>query len=332
MLRKVLTASALTLVLLAGLSACGKNDHNSNNNQTTTVISQSSTAGDSGDGFDSQPADAPRINVQAVQQLLAQVQENNPNDWLNDFRQQINQIYTGGDVISIDAHPDANNNLMIIGYVSHSGQQGYQAGVDDQIFTIEQTGPANNNQTPYQMTYSTYGGTMGQYNGFYQNPFLMMWFINSMSAHSWNGYYTSPVQIVSIRNYRTTYRATPAYVQQRQATQQYISHTYHGAPVSVRPSASAPVSVRPGSTAPSAPSTFTPPRAAGPSSAFNRPSSSAPSAPSAPSTFTPPRASAPSTSFNRPSSSSSGGLFGSHSYSSGGGSSFHSSSGGFHHR
>ncbi len=59
--------------------------------------------------------------------------------WVADFRQRVNEIYDGDDVISVDAKPDGANNLQIVGYISHSGKDGYQADTDEEIFTVEQT-------------------------------------------------------------------------------------------------------------------------------------------------------------------------------------------------
>jgi len=301
----LVAAAVLSLGLLTGCD-----DHSNSNNTQTTAYSQSS-AGDSGSDFNSRPSDAPRINVQQVQDALAQVQQSDPQGWLQDFEQRVNQIYDGNDVVSIDAHPDASGNLQIIGYISKSGQQGYQAGVDDELFSIQQTGAVANNDAPYRMTYYTYGGGAAYYDGYYHNPFLTAWFINSMMYHSWGGYYTSPARITVISSYRTTYRTTPAYAQQRMATRDYYTQTYHGAPVTVRPGSSigAGVTVRPGAAV--APSRVTPPAAYHPSANFNR-GSGTPYVPhaTAPSTYTPRAAGGSPSVFNRPSASRSGGLFG----------------------
>jgi hypothetical protein len=301
------------------VSGCKKDNTASNNQQTTAVAGQTSSANDSGSDFNNRPSDAPRINVQLVEQALSQVQQTDPNGWVQDFEKRVNEIYDGDEVVSIDAHPDASNNLQIIGYISHSGQQGYQAASDDQLFDIVQTGAVANNQTPYRMTYTTSGGSAAYYDGYYTNPYLMGWYGNAIMYHSWGGYYTSPTQIVVIHSYRTTYRTTPAYVQQRAYTHQYYTQTYHGAPVTVRPGTSigAGVTVRPGAPAPahvSQPATFTPSKAVAPTTTFNRPSVGTPSA------ITPPKAVAPTTTFNRPAASPPalqnrpGGLFNSHTF------------------
>ena len=252
-------AALLSLTLLTG---CGKSDNSQN--QTTTVAGSDqsvSAAGSAGTGFDSLPADAPRINVQLVQQALSQVQQSDPQGWLQDFEKRVNEIYEGQGVVSIDARQDASNNLLITGYISQSGQQGYQPG-DDQLFTITQTGPVVNNDAPYRMTYATYGGPYAYYDGYYHNPFLTAWVINSLVyGHPWGGYYTPYSRIAVITTYRTTYRSTPAFINQSAYTHTYYHDTYHGATVTVRPGAYA-GTVRPSAAAAATPVHVTPPAAA----------------------------------------------------------------------
>jgi hypothetical protein len=267
MIRKYLPLSAiaavLTLVLLTG---CKPDDSSSQAQQTTVVATQSSTSDDStvGSDFDSRPSDAPRINVKLVEQALTEVQQKDSDGWVSEFRQRVNEIYDGDDVVSIDAHPDTSNNLQIVGYISHSGKEGFQDG-DDQIFSIEQTGAVANEQTPYRLTYTTYGGDRSYYDGYYHNSFLMDWYVDAVVYHSWHGYYTSPTHITVLHDYRNTYRATPAYQHQLVATHAYNAETYHGATVTVHPGTSigAGVTIKP--TASVAPAHVTAPPAFVPS-------------------------------------------------------------------
>jgi|GEM_PF-4888370 len=293
-------AAILSLSLLTG---CNRQPASQTTQQTTVAVNQSGISGTGtgtgGTGFDSLPSDAPRINVQLVQQALSQVQQSDPQNWLQDFEKRVNEIYEGDDVVSIDAHTDASNNLQIIGYISRSGQQGYHSG-DDQIFSIAQTGAVTNNDAPYRMTYYTYGGYPAYYSGYYHNPFLTAWIVHSL-IHPWGGYYTAPARVVVIHSYRSSFRATPAYVQQRAATQHYYSQTYHGAPVTVRPGMT-PHTVKPGV----APATVTPGKAVAPTTTFNRPNTAPPTS------VTPSKTAAPTKTFNRPAQSLQerpGGLF-----------------------
>jgi len=292
-------AAILSLTLLTG---CDGHSSSQKSQQTTVAAAQSNAAdgtGTVGSGFDSQPSDAPRINVQLVQQALSQVQQSDPQNWLQDFEQRVNEIYEGDEVVSIDAHTDASNNLQIIGYISRTGQQGYQSG-DDQLFSISQTGAVTNNDAPYRMTYYTYGGYPAYYSGYYHNPFLTAWIVHSL-VHPWHGYYTMPARVQVIHSYRTTYRTTPVYAQQHAATQHYNTQTYHGAPVTVRPGAS-----KSSIGTHVAPATVTPGKAATPTKTFNRPNSAPPTA------VTPPKSTTPTSTFKRPSQplqSRPGGLF-----------------------
>jgi hypothetical protein len=291
MKRSIFALPAVALLSLALLGGCDRKPNPGPQQQTTTVAgAQSAAAADGtvGSGFDSRPSDAPRINVQAVQQALSDVQQADPQGWLQDFEKRVNEIYEGQGVVSIDAKQDASNNLQIVGYISQSGQQGFQPG-DEQLFTITQTGPANNGTVPYNMQYYTYGGYPAYYTGYYHNPIMTAWMLNTLIyGHPWGGYYTSPSRLVVIHSYQTTYRASPAFVQQRAATHAYVTQTYHGTPVTVRPGA--PVGgVRPGAgaaapvhvTPPAAPTHVAPPAAApvgtavapprGNTTMFNRP-------------------------------------------------------------
>ncbi|MBU6455063.1 MAG: hypothetical protein KGS72_25050 [Cyanobacteria bacterium REEB67] len=288
MKRSIFALPAVALLSLALLAGCDKKPDQSQHQTTTVAGAPAAAAADGtvGSGFDSRPSDAPRINVQAVQQALNDVQQADPQGWLQDFEKRVNEIYDGQGVVSIDAKQDASNNLQIVGYISQSGQQGFQPG-DEQLFSITQTGPANNGTVPYNMQYYTYGGYSAYYTGYYHNPIMTAWMVNTLIyGHPWGGYYTSPSRLVYIHSYQTTYRASPVYVQQRAATHAYITQTYHGAPVTVRPGAAI-SSVRPGATG-AAPVHVTPPAAApvgtsvapprGNTTMFNRPTA-APAAP-----------------------------------------------------
>jgi len=297
-------AAVLSLGLLAGCDGHSSSS-NQQSQQTTVAAAQDvsgSSTGTGGTGFDSQPSDAPRINVQLVQQALSQVQQSDPQNWLQDFEKRVNEIYEGDDVVSIDAHNDAANNLQIIGYISRTGQQGYQSG-DDQLFSISQTGAVANNDAPYRMTYYTYGGYPAYYSGYYHNPFLTAWIVHSLVS-PWHGYYTMPARVQVIHSYRTTYRTTPVYAQQHAATQHFNTQTYHGAPVTVRPGASKSGIGTQFNHA--APATVTPGKATAPTTTFNRPNTAPPTA------VTPQRSTQPTTTFKRPTQplqSRPGGLF-----------------------
>jgi hypothetical protein len=278
---------ALPFIAALALAGCDKAPQQQQQTTATAYQQGASDTGTGGTGFDSQPSDAPLINVDAVKQALSQVQANNSQDWLQAFEKRVNEIYEGQGVVSIDAKTDAANNLQIVGYVAQSGQQdapqGFQQGVDQELFSIQQTSAVANNDAPYQMQYYTYGGSVGYYSGYYHNPFLTGWMVNTLIyGHPWGGYYTSPARLVVIHDYRTTYRTTPAFVSQRTATHSYYNSSFHGAPVTVRPGmrvgTGAPMSVRPNVSAPhigTPPAAVAPARNTGPSM-FNRPNSAAP--------------------------------------------------------
>lgn len=163
-----------------------------------------------------------RINLDEVEKAFLSTKAKDLSSWMAAFEKRVNEIYEGGDVVSIDA-TRAGGKLNITGYVDKNKQQGYQPG-DDKLFALEQTGDVANNQMPYRV--SDERGQMyhdGSYN-LLNNPIVQGLAVGALFNHFFGPRYYTPFSHVTVlRDYRDTFRTTPTFGAQRVANQSFAS-------------------------------------------------------------------------------------------------------------
>lgn len=151
-----------------------------------------------------------RINLEEVQKAFLTSKGDDFNGWMGAFEKRVNEIYDGTDVVSIDANR-VTDKLVVTGFIDKNNTPGFQAG-EEKLFSVEQTGPAANNQVPIRVangdgaTYST------GHHSFLDNPFLQAFLIMGLmnSVGGWGGrYHTPSSRYGSLRSHRTSYRNTP---------------------------------------------------------------------------------------------------------------------------
>jgi len=164
-----------------------------------------------------------KINLEEVQKAFWESKGKDLSTWMAAFEKRVNEIYDGEEVVSVDA-TRKDSKLLVTGYIDKVNKEGFQPG-DEKLFSIEQTGDAVNNEMPYRMSgydnnHSYYEG----HHGFLDNPFLQAFLISHLMG-GWGGghYYTPRTQVVVLRDYRSSYRQTPTYTQQKTANEGFFS-------------------------------------------------------------------------------------------------------------
>jgi hypothetical protein len=162
-----------------------------------------------------------QINLDAVQQAFWDTKGKDFNTWMGAFEKRVNEIYDGKDIVSVDATRD-DGKLKVTGYINKVNKEGFQPG-DDKLFTIEQTGDANNNEMPYRVADD---GGRTYYEGHHSimdNPILQAMLISHLMG-GWGGrYYTPAPQIVVLQHSRDAFRASPSYAQTQSANRGFFS-------------------------------------------------------------------------------------------------------------
>lgn len=162
-----------------------------------------------------------KINLDEVQKAFFESQGKDFNGWMGAFEKRVNEIYDGKEVVSIDATRD-NGHLVVTGYIDTQNKEGFQPG-DEKLFSIEQTGDAVNNEMPYRVSGSNNVVYYEGHRSLLDNPFLQMMLISHMMG-GWGGrYYTPRTQYVVLRDYRDTFRTTPAFGTQQAANRDFMT-------------------------------------------------------------------------------------------------------------
>ncbi|HNH74552.1 MAG TPA: hypothetical protein PLF23_12280, partial [Candidatus Obscuribacter sp.] len=80
-----------------------------------------------------------RINVDAVEKALKEIQVDDQQGWMDAFEKRVNEIYEGDGIVSVDSRMEGDM-LKITGYVEKNSEDGLQPA-DEEIFSIKQTSP-----------------------------------------------------------------------------------------------------------------------------------------------------------------------------------------------
>ena len=164
---------------------------------------------------------AQEINLDAVQKAFWDTKGKDFNEWMAAFEKQVNEIYEGKEIVSIDA-TRKDNKLVVTGYIDKVKKEGYQPG-DDKLFSIEQTGEAADNQMPYRVAGNDGRTYYEGHHSLLDNPILQMLIISHM-MHGWGGgYYTPAPHYVVLQQSRDVFRSSPEYQTTKSANSSFFS-------------------------------------------------------------------------------------------------------------
>jgi len=160
-----------------------------------------------------------KINLEEVEKAFWDSKGTDFPSWMSNFERRVNEVYEGGDVVSIDATREKGH-LAVTGYIEDKKQEGFQPG-EEKLFAIEQTGEAVNNTVPYKVVGSNNQVYNQGHHSILDNPIVQMMMIGSM-MNMWGGrYYTPYSQMTVLRDHRNNFRTTPNFRQQQASNRSF---------------------------------------------------------------------------------------------------------------
>jgi len=148
---------------------------------------------------------AGRINLEAVEEAMQKSKD------VSEFERRVNEIYQGDEVVLIEVRNESNGEQLISGYADLNDNSSIDYNEDEKLFTFRRWYEEGNLR-----------GEMRGYgvNNYYYRPyptgmdFLTTWLLFSALTRPMYAvpvYHTTIPDVQTIKNYRTTYRATPSY-------------------------------------------------------------------------------------------------------------------------
>jgi hypothetical protein len=168
----------------------------------------------------------PRIDLAQVNDAFRETTGATFQQWMENFELKVNEIYLKDDFVMIDAQRPQLGKLRIYGYVDRNKQPGFQRGQDELLFRIVQDqGPGQfyyrlESGTGYVYARQSYGSGTGPATGF-----LAAYGAYMIAGAIFRPYYTPATRVVVIRNYRTTYRRSPAFSARQRRHAAYAQKT-----------------------------------------------------------------------------------------------------------
>ena len=159
-----------------------------------------------------------RINVDAVEKALKEIQVDDQQGWMDAFEKRVNEIYEGDGIVSVDSRMEGDM-LKITGYVEKNSEDGLQPA-DEEIFSIKQTSPANEKSTEAVITSNTANGSPVEHHTSFLNTMFQYWLIHKLISPS-HAYHTPGASLAGLSYFRDNYRRSSSWTEQRRMNTAY---------------------------------------------------------------------------------------------------------------